>query len=295
VTDWPAITEPQLLERLAMTSEEFDAHLLAVTRWFGARAYDAAVHTRALAYPWARPEGSYVLTGSDVEPLAAMDDARRRATVARFAGATGEGRRFPLLAYGSNGAPDALVAKFAHFPDADRDVLVLAGTLHDFDVGPSAQMAAYGAMPATLLASPGTAVRCAVLWVNLNQFVQLTWTEISYCLGRLDSINFAPDDGAVALDSVLAFVSRFGTFCPDGEPVALAAIPAEHRTVSAMSQADLLDAAARIALGEGATSEDLVRELFTDYPAFTATRRAAINAASAHFASDSWVPFPTQR
>lgn len=292
MSDWPAISESQLLERLAMTNEEFDAYLLTFAELFGANEYDASLHERALTYPWARPESSYLLQGSDVEPLAAMDAARRRAVVARYAVATGEERRFPLLAYGSNGAPDALVAKFAHFSGADRDVLVLAGALHDFDVGPSAQVAVYGAMPATIFPSPGTALRCAVLWVNVNQFVQLTWTEISYCLGRLDGIRFAPDDDDIAVDSVFAFVSRFGVFCPAGEPVALAAVPAQDRTVTALSQADLLDAAARIAFGRDASGQDLLRAALTDYHAFSTTLRPAINAASARFSSDRWVTFP---
>jgi len=289
---WPPITEQLLLERLAMTSDELATYLLTVTKAFGVREYDASLYERAVGYPWERPESSYFLTGDDVEPLAAMDDARRHALLERFAVAAGEGDRFPLLAYGANGAPHALAAKFAHFGGADRDVLVLAGALRDFDVGAAASPSSYGAMPATLFPSPGTAMRCAVLWVSAPQFVQLTWTEVSYCLGRLDGVRFVADDDGEELDGVFAFVSRWGAFCPDGKPVALAAVPAENRTATAMTQADLLDAAARIALGRDACSEDLVRELIEDLHAFVASRGAPIRQASLRFASDRWITFP---
>lgn len=271
VTPWPPITEPLLLERLQMTSDEFDAFLKTMAKALPAREYDAALHERALGYPWDRPESSYFLKGYDVEGLADMEDARREALLARFAIAVGERDRFPLLAYGSNGAPDTLAAKFAHFPEEDRDVLVLAGTLHDFDVGAAAHPTAYGAMPATLFPSPGTAMRCAVLWVNATQFTQLAWSEISYLLGRLEGVRFLADDAHAEIDTVFGFVSRFGTFCPRGGPVALSAVPAENRTAPQMSQPELLDAAADIALGTGSTSEDLVRQLFPDLHAFIET------------------------
>jgi hypothetical protein len=111
-------------------------------------------------------------------------------------------------------------------------------------------------------------------------------------VGRLDGVRFDADDAAAALGSVLAFVSRFGAFSPEGEPVALAAVPAEHRTATAMTQAELLGAAARIALGDGASSEDLARELFADFHEFTWRRGQAIGRAATRFASDRWVTFP---
>jgi hypothetical protein len=122
-------------------------------------------------------------------------------------------------------------------------------------------------------------VRCAVLWVSAAQFVQLAWSELSYLLGRLDGVRFDADDAGAGLGSVFAFVSRFGAFSPQGEPVALAAVPAEHRTATAMTQAELLGAAARIALGEGASSEELARELFDDYHAFVWRHGHAIRRA----------------
>ena len=292
MSSWPPITEPLLLERLAMSPDEYLAYLATVTRTVPRRAYEAALYERGLGYPWERPESSYLMRGEVVEPVADMDPARRAAVLARFAVAEGEGARFPLLAYGANGAPETLVMKFGHFAPEDREVLVLAGALHDFDVGASAHPTFYGALPATIFPSPGTAMRCAVLWVSAVQVVQLAWSELSYLLGRLDGVRFDADDAGAGLGSVIAFVSRFGAFSPAGEPVALAAVPAEHRRATAMTQAELLGAAARLALGDGATSEDLARALFADYHAFAWRHGHAIRRATTRFASDRWVTFP---
>ena len=70
---------------------------------------------------------------------------------------------------------------------------MLAGDLHDFDVGPAAYPTAYASFPATLFVSPGTALRASVLWVTPVQLTALTWTEVSYRLGRLAPIRFEPD------------------------------------------------------------------------------------------------------
>jgi hypothetical protein len=292
MSSWPPITEPLLLERLAMSPDEYLAYLATVTKTIPPRAYDVALYERGLGYPWERPESSYLMRGEVVEPVAGMDAARREEVFARFAAAEGEGARFPLLAYGANGAPETLVMKFGHFAPEDREVLVLAGALHDFDVGAAAHASVYGALPATIFPSSGTAVRCAVLWVSAVQFVQLAWSELSYLLGRLDGVRFDADDAGAGLGSVFAFVSRFGAFSPEGEPVALAAVPAEQRMATAMTQAELLGAAARIALGEDASSEDLARELFDDYDAFVWRHGHAIWRATTRFASDRWVTFP---
>jgi hypothetical protein len=289
---WPPITEPLLLERLAMSYDEYLGFLATITKTIPSRAYDAALYEHGLGYPWERPRSSYHMRGDVVEPVADMDDRRREAILARFAVAEGDGGRFPLLAYGANGAPERLAMKLAHFPPEDREVLVLAGALHDFDVGAAAHPSFYGALPATIFPSPGTAVRCAVLWVSAVQFVQLTWSELSYCLGRLDGVRFDADDAGAGLGSVFAFVSRYGTFSPEGEPVALAAVPAQGRTATAMTQAELLGAAARLALGAGASSEDLARELFEDYDAFAWRRGHAIRSATTRFASAHWATFP---
>ena len=284
----PPIEEPELLERLAMEDREFAEYVRSLAAALPAREYEAEALARALAYPWERPDGSYRQAGAGVEPLERMAAAERDAAIAEYASDEG---RLPLLAIGSNGSPAVLERKFAHFPDAaDRAVLVLTGRLHDFDVGFAAQPALYGSMPATIFPSPGTEVRAAVLWVTAAQFTQLAWSELSYRLGRLRT-RFAVDEGGAAFDELLVFVSRFGAFLVDGEPAAMAAVPAGGRRARALTQEQALDAAAALAIGPGARAEALVRAIFEDFGAVIPKLAETVNRQSQPFASERWTPF----
>lgn len=276
---WPEIMESELFERLATGDEELIATAASVLRQVPSRTYEPTVLQRALGYPWSRPAGSYVLKDGGVEQLEDVE---------RFLSGN---RRVRVLAFGSNGSPDTLTQKFAHFTEEeDRTALVLAGELNDFDVGAAAQPTLYGSMPATLFPSPGTAVRAAVLVVTPVQFTQLAWSELTYRLGWLET-RFDADETELSLDGALVFVSRFGAFCVEGRPVALAAIPATGRTATALSQEQLLDTAAKLSLGPGATAETLVRAIYED--AGEAFRLAApVRSASHAFASDRWTLFP---
>jgi hypothetical protein len=289
VLPWPPIEEPELLRRMTMDDAEFAAFIGGVIAQLGRRPCDAAAIAQALGYPWARPAGSYLLRGGTVETLGAVERAERERTIERFASPAGG--RLPVLAIGSNAAPEALERKFAHFTAAaDRAVLALTGRLHDFDIGVAAQPTMYGSMPATPFPSPGTAVAATLLWVTPAQFTQLAWSEITYRLGKLRT-RFEIDESGTTFDEILVFVSRFGAFCPDGEPVALAAIPAASRTAPELGQEQLLDAAAALALGPGASAATLVRAIF-EQPGETLPRIAAtVHEASLPFTSSRWTRF----
>jgi hypothetical protein len=289
VSEWPPIDEPELRKRLTMDDEEFAAFIRALVSQLAPRPYGPDVLTQAVGYPWERPPGSFLLSGGEVELLGGLDRAERDQVVARFSAA--EGGRLPILSIGSNAAPEALQRKFAHFGDEDdRTLLALAGRLHDFDVGVAAQPTMYGSMPATLFPSPGPAVSTTLLWVTPAQFTQLAWSEITYRLGRLRT-RFEIDESPTGFDQVLVFVSRFGAFCPAGQPVALAAIPARGRTAPELTQVQLLDSAAALALGPGANAETLVRAIFEDTAAVTAKIAATVRKAALPFASERWTPF----
>jgi hypothetical protein len=289
VPAWPEIAEPKLLERLAMGEPEFREFVRSLIARVPPRDYDEAAFALALAYPWARPEGSFRLTGAEATLLGDLREDERAGVLAEYT--SPERGRTPLLAFGSNAAPEALERKFGHFPDeSDRSVLVLTGRLHGFDVGASPQPAIYGAMPATLFPSPGTAVRAAVLWVTPAQLTQLTWSELSYSLGRLRT-RFEADEGHEGFDDLLAYVSRFGAFCLEGRPVALAAVQAAGRTADALTQEQLLDAVAALALGPGARAETLVRAIFEDMGKVVAKVSTTAWSSSAPFESDLWDRF----
>jgi hypothetical protein len=265
---WP-ITNPELHERLRLDEDGFLAFMQTFLGTLGAREFTPDVHERALGYPWERPTESFVLRDDQVEPF---DPALR----------TG---RHALLAIGSNAAPWRLAGKLAHFEDAeDRLVAVECGPLEDYDVGPVPTVTAYGSMPATLFASPGTSTNLAVLWVNEAQLTLLTWSEISYRFGRLSDVRFAGRSR-----TVYAYVSRMGTFAPDGVPLALAAVPASHRSAPALTQSALLDRVAGI-LGHG-DGETLVRRIFEDTGAVYPKVITDLWPLGQPFADDRWTPF----
>jgi hypothetical protein len=286
VRAWPPITEPELLERLALGDEDFRAFIRTFVAALGRRSLTPEVLEWALGYPWERPAASYVLRDGEVQELADVPAGERAAVVASFTA-----DRHPVLSYGGNGAPSWLERKFAHFPDeADRTALVLTGRLEDFDVGPAAAIGAVGYMPATLFASPGTRVRAAVVWATPAQVTQLAWSEVTYRVVRLDDAHFTVDDADVAVDDVFAFLHRLGSFCPDGEPVALAAVPAEHRTARALTQRELLGIAAGLVLGDGAQADDLVHAVFDDMSAVTARAEGTLWPRGRHLEA-RWTAF----
>jgi hypothetical protein len=175
VRDWPPITEPELLERLALDDAQFIAFIRKLWNALGPREFQPSVLEWSLGYPWERPAASYILRGEEIQLLDDIDPAKREAAVRAFTE-----DRHPLLSFGGNAAPSWLTTKFAHFPEeTDREVLVLAGELHDFDVGPAASLAPTGYMPATLFASPGTAVRAAIVWGTATALTQKELLDVA--------------------------------------------------------------------------------------------------------------------
>jgi hypothetical protein len=215
-----------------------------------------------------------------------MDAERRHKLVRKYVDRSAD--RVPLLTYGANGSPERLALKLAHLPDGDREALILAGDLEGFDVGAAAQPPVWSSMPATLISSPGTAVRVAVLFLTPVQFTALWWTELSYRVGALTGITLVTDVGEEPVKHVILFVSRFGAFCVDSAPVAMAAIPATNRRFAALTQTEILDAAARMSIGEGAAARDLIKASFENPAAFMADRYANFRAASVPFESEHW-------
>ena len=285
---WPPIHDPQVLEWLALDDEAWLAALLKRAGAFGRRPYDAAAFEHALNYPWERPAGSFVLRDGEIEEVEEMAPAGRRAVVSAFAR-----DRHPLVAFGANGAPSRLQARFATFDDpADRSVLVLTGHLHGVDVGAQASPTAFGSMPGALFASPGTAVRASVLWLTPLQFAQLTKAELGYRFGRLDRARFVMDEAGVSVDDAFAYVSRIGALRVDGEPVALAAIPAIGRSARAMTQEQVLDVVAALALGPSARAADLVRMCFEDIVTLAQEIAPLTWPTAVRLPADQWTPYP---
>jgi len=287
--DWPPIHDPAVLEWLALDDEAWRKVLEHRFEELGPRRYDEAALEHALGYPWERPAGSFVLRDGEVEQIADMQPRVRGDVVSAFAR-----DRHPLVAFGANGAPSRLRTRFASFADAEeREVLVLTGYLHGVDVGAQASPTVLGTVPGALFASPGTAVRASVLWLTPLQLAEITKAELGYRLGRLDRARFEMDEVGIEVDDLFAFVSRIGAMRLDGGPVALAAIPATGRSARAMSQEQLLDAVAVMALGPSARAADVVRMCLEDMT--TVVRKVAplMWPTAVRLPDDHWTPYPS--
>lgn len=279
MTAWPPILDERVESRLAMDAEAFSALARKLAARVGGRAYAPADFERAVAYPWERPSLSYWMQDGSVELL----DTASAAAVD-----LGGEPRYPLVAFGSNGAPGVLAEKLTVLGIDERDVLVLAGELAGYDVVASAHVAIYGALPATIVPASGARVRAALLLVTAAQFTALTRTEFNYVVARLAGAPFASDIGVATPDEVFTYVSRNGSFAPDGEAAALQAVPAARRTLREFSQVDLLERAAALVLGEGAGAAEVVRQTVEDYAWAVEVARPALADAAEPFRPGDW-------
>jgi hypothetical protein len=178
---------------------------------------------RALAYPYAVPERSFVQLGERTLGLGEVEaDLSARTAV---------------LAYGANAAPEALARKLG----ANTEPLpVLRATLSGFDVVYSAHISPYGSVPATLHPSPGTEVAVFVAFPSAEQLRLISATEPNYELTELDRDRCRCAE-AGALGDLSAFQSRHGCLRLGGSAVALAAVRSRGRTLGAIGQREVLE------------------------------------------------------
>jgi hypothetical protein len=171
----------------------------------------AEILRRALAYPYATPERSYLYLDGEARELPA--------------GGPDLDGRIPILSYGANAAPEALARKLASLPGVEMPVL--RSQLEDFDVVYSAHVSPYGAVPATLLESPGTVAPVFVVYPTAGQRALLTASEPNYDL--------------VEVGEMEAYRSKHGCLSFDGRPVALAAVRSEGRTLPELDEPAVLE------------------------------------------------------
>lgn len=145
--------------------------------------------------------------------------------------------RAALLAYGSNGSPEALGRKLALSADP---VLVEPAWLHDYDVVYSAHISPYGAVPATLQRSPGTTVRVTVLHLTPEQLRLLSATEPNYEASALADVRCDLAGGGT-MTELAVYLGRHGCLLVDGAEVALIAVPARDRRFAEMGEPQILE------------------------------------------------------
>ena len=183
----------------------------------------AAILRRALEYPYAAPERSYLYRDGTAEALPDDLDLVDRT---------------PLLAYGANAAPEALTYKLAALPG--EEMPVLRAELEGFDVAYSAHVSPYGAVPATLQESPGTTAPVFVVFPSPGQLELLTAYELNYDLVTLSGVSCRLEDGT-AVEELAAYRSIHGCLSLDGGAVALAAVRSAGRTLPELDEPAVLE------------------------------------------------------
>ena len=219
----------------------------------------------ATGYPYEFPACSYLFADHARHPLPA--DILSELT-----------ERIPVIACGSNRAPEQLARKFRDWPLPLR-IPVLCAKLNGFDVVYSAHFTRYGALPATLHPAPGPApemvVEIAVQWLTAAELERMDATEgigINYDRHHLTGIDLEIE-GFGMVRTAETYLSRRGPLIEHGTPVALEAIPCAGRAWPALNQHGVLDLARR-RLAPDATLDSFIHAIVTDvdYRAVATTR-----------------------
>lgn len=191
----------------------------------------AQVIARAVDYPYRWPGHSYLFHGGRAHPVVERDRWR-------------EGR-VPVLAYGSNRAPEQLVRKFGVLPH-DRAVLVERCKVPGFDVVHSAHVTSYGAIPAALAEDPAVTVTVAVTWLDREQVAIMDASErAGRNYGRQHLARTVTLDDGSASDAVEAYLTRHGSLAVDGRVASHGDIEALGRGSPAIRHREVLALAHR--------------------------------------------------
>jgi len=220
----------------------------------------AAILKRALDYPYAVPDRSYLYRDGKALDLPA--------------GSLDLAGRSPLLAYGANAAPSALARKLAPLPDIAMPVL--RAELADFDVVYSAHVSPYGAIPGTLQRSRGAVAPAFVVYPSEEQLALLSATEPNYELRRLNEVACRLEEGG-SLREIDAFVSRHGCLTLDESEVGVAAVAAANRLLPALTEREV-QTRVRDLLEPQASLEDFVTTALD--PATAAARTSSLRATA---------------
>ncbi len=183
---------------------------------------------RAKGYPYDLPKASYVLYEGKVlhDRGYAVNDMNKRT---------------PVLAFGSNAAPEQLKRKFAKTLKKEL-IPVFKVILPGFDVVYSARLTSYGAIPAALAPSKGTVLEAFVTYLTKRQLRVMHKTEVSattYQFGELRGLNAMIDRVGVA-ERLYVYRSQTGALARGGGMVAYEEVTVQNRTLLAVPHAEML-------------------------------------------------------
>ncbi len=212
-------------------------------------AGDGDALRRALDYPYAWPGACFAFHGG-------------RAHVVQEREALRQGRT-PVLAYGSNRAPQQLARKFGSLPER-RAILVERCEITGFDVVHSAHVTSYGAIPAALYPHAGVTAVVAVTWLDAEQ---LRAMDLSERAGR--NYGRVPLGGTVTLgdgstsSAVQAYHTSHGALHVDARIVSHADVEARGRPRPGLRNVEVLTRVHRV-VAPSTPFEDFVLELVRD-------------------------------
>ncbi len=162
-----------------------------------------SLYERARAYPFARPDGSFLFHNGSAELRGRMDVQGRRA----------------VLAIGANAAPERLLEKFGRGAVIPVEKVLLLG----YVVVYSAHITSYGSIPLTLRAKAGAVSGAFITHLDEAQIARMDETEPNYervCLGVCGDIArpFEEEGGALHASKapIHAYVGRWGCLLKNG-------------------------------------------------------------------------------
>ena len=201
---------------------------------------------RALSYPYAIPDRSFLQVGERTVKLPSDLELADR---------------IPVLAFGSNAAPEVLIRKF-ELSGSGGSVPVVRAELRDFDIVYSAHISAYGSIPAAIQASPGTVVSTYVTYLTPEQLTTMSQTEPNYFLAGLEPISCRLETGE-ELTAIASYLSKHGCLAADVGEVALADVAAADRRFPEWGEREAIEHV-RLRLSPELSLEEFIAENVAD-------------------------------
>jgi hypothetical protein len=247
------------------------ASVRAADRCPGALLGCAQLVELGLTYPYRRERGSYLFVDGAAFPyvritprllgdslVAVHGDTMTAAALIGLLGVPRpQGGLTPTLAYGANANVDALTRKYEPPTRPMHAVIpVIKGRLSAYDVTWSPQLVFNGAMPSTLVPSPGTLVSTWITWLGARELRRMNATEgvgSLYSVGRLRGVHLRAPGPRIA--DPLVYEDCRGSLRIGNETPAVAGVPAERRRFPALtSPAALRQVAPTFGWGASATA-----------------------------------------
>ena len=221
--------------------------------------FGPAPRNNGLSYPGKRPKQSYILYKDSVQLInptypiqyTKIDTVHEIFTIQEFLEMHNRNinNMYCVIGYGSNVCPAQLYDKFK-----DTIMLILRGTICNYDIVYANTISRYGSIPATIIDSPGTSVQ---VWANIlddNQLDIMDESEgrdISYYLVKLNGTVHI--DGLGDIDSY-SYVYHQGALNYNNKPIRISDIPVQNPIYDGLTQIEMLELFSNM-IGENRSAE----------------------------------------